>query len=29
VDLMACVKELVAELDPRSNNEGKLVKAAI
>jgi hypothetical protein len=29
VDLIACVKELVAKLDPRSDNEGELVEAAI
>jgi hypothetical protein len=27
--LIACVEELVAELDPRSEDEGKLVEAAI
>jgi hypothetical protein len=29
VDLIACVKELVAKLDPQSNNKGELVKAVI
>jgi hypothetical protein len=28
-DLMACVEELVAEPDPRSDNEAKPVEAAI
>jgi hypothetical protein len=28
-DLLVCIKELVAEPDPRSDNKGELVKAAI